>query len=85
MGGALGLAIAATIANAQTDHALRAAHRSATALAGALTHGFRTGFLVDAAFALGVLAALLLIRTVRAAADRQTAARAVETASEIPA
>ena len=67
IGGALGLAIAATVANTQTDHYLRA-HHGATAVPAALTHGFRAGFLIDAGFvALGVLAALALITGVRAA------------------
>ena len=86
IGGALGLAIAATVANTQTDHYLRAAHGSPQALPAALTHGFRSGFVVDAGFAaLGVVAALVLIQGVRAAVDRRVAAPTVETAGETPA
>ena len=70
IGGALGLAIAATVANSQTDHYLRAAHHGAHPVGAALTHGFRAGFLVDAGFAaLGILAALTLINGIRAAAS----------------
>jgi EmrB/QacA subfamily drug resistance transporter len=70
VGGALGLAIAATVANSQTDHYLRAAHRAAQALPAALTHGFRSGFIIDAGFAaLGVVAALALIHGVRGSMD----------------
>ena len=69
IGGALGLAIAATVANSQTDHYLRSTHRSAHPVGAALTHGFRAGFLVDAGFAaLGILAALTLINGIRAGA-----------------
>jgi EmrB/QacA subfamily drug resistance transporter len=58
VGGALGLAILATIANSTTDNSL-AAHHS---LPVALTDGFQVAFAVGAVFALGgaVLAALLI-------------------------
>ena len=59
IGGALGLAIAATIATAQTTRSLAA---GATAAA-ALTVGFRLAFLAAAALAaLGAVAALMLVR-----------------------
>jgi MFS family permease len=61
VGGALGLAILATIATTRTNHVL-ATHT--TSLAHALTEGFQTAFLAGAIIAaLGVLATLLLIRT----------------------
>ena len=70
IGGALGLAIAATVANAATDHYLKATHGSPPALGAALTHGFRAGFLVDAGFAaLAVAAAVIIIQRVRPVAD----------------
>ncbi len=69
IGGALGLAIAATVANSQTDHYLKATHLQAHPVGAALTHGFQAGFLVDAGFAaLGILAALTLINGIRAGA-----------------
>ena len=69
IGGALGLAIAATVANSQTDHYLKGAHIRVHAVPVALTHGFQAGFLVDAGFAaLGILAALTLINGIRAGA-----------------
>ena len=86
IGGALGLAIAATVANTQIDHYPRAAHGSPQALSAALTHGFRSGFLVDAGFAaIGVVAAMVLIQGVRAAVDPRVPAPTVETAGETPA
>jgi predicted MFS family arabinose efflux permease len=66
VGGALGLAILAAIANAVTDHS------TATSGLVALNDGFRTAFLVGAGFALtGALLAGLLIdgRDSRAAAE----------------
>lgn len=86
IGGALGLAIAATIANSQSDHYLRTAHNGAHPVGAALTHGFRAGFLVDAGFAvLGILAALALINGLRAAATRPSAHRASEARPEAAA
>jgi EmrB/QacA subfamily drug resistance transporter len=58
VGGALGLAILATIANSRTDDALAAHH----ALPVALTDGFQVAFRVGAVFALaGAVLAVLLI------------------------
>jgi EmrB/QacA subfamily drug resistance transporter len=86
VGGALGLAIAATVANSQTDHYLRAAHRGTLALRAALTHGFRAGFLVDAGFAtLGILAALTLIQRIRFAADQPASEPMAQPAAQTPA
>jgi EmrB/QacA subfamily drug resistance transporter len=70
IGGALGLAIAATVANAATSQYLQRAHGNLHALPAALTHGFRAGFLVDAGFAaLAVAAAAMIIQRVRPVAD----------------
>ena len=69
VGGALGLAILAAVANAVTDNS------SATSGLVALNDGFRTAFLVGAAFALtGALLASVLIdgRDSRAAAEAAT-------------
>lgn len=85
IGGALGLAIAATVANSQTDHYLRAAHAGSHAVPVALTHGFGAGFLVDAGFAaLGILAALTLINGM-SATTRPNADRSREAATQIAA
>ena len=61
VGGALGLAILATIATARTNHALTTGSAS---LPHALTEGFQAAFLGGAIIAaLGLLATLVLIRT----------------------
>lgn len=63
VGGALGLAILATIANATTEEALVSASGNPTAMEAALTEGFRDAFLGGAALAaLGLLLALVMIR-----------------------
>src|SRR2546425_4693439 len=41
IGGALGLAVLATIANSRTDHLMATAHGSSVALPNALTEGFQ--------------------------------------------
>jgi EmrB/QacA subfamily drug resistance transporter len=64
VGGALGLAILAAVANTATDNAMTAAHGARSALPAALTEGFQDAFLVGAGFAIaGALMAWLLIRT----------------------
>jgi len=73
VGGALGLAILATIANSVTDDRLATA-TSPTEQGAALTAGFQQAFLVGAGFAvLGLVCCLLLIRTSdsRAMIDRE--------------
>jgi hypothetical protein len=61
IGGAVVLAILATLATNRTDHLARAGH----ALNSALTDGFKLGFTVSAALmGVSVLAALLLFRNV---------------------
>jgi EmrB/QacA subfamily drug resistance transporter len=68
IGGALGLAVLATIANSTTEDLLGSAGADPAALAAAtpnaLTEGFHDAFLAGAGFAiLGILAALLVIRS----------------------
>lgn len=72
VGGALGLAILATIANSTTKDAITAAHGAKAALPGALTEGFQDAFTVGAGFAiLGAILTLVLIssRTSRVHAE----------------
>ena len=62
IGGALGLAVVATIANSRTADVLATAH-GPNALKQALTDGFQSAFLTGAGFALlGLVVALVLIR-----------------------
>ncbi|MDQ3850705.1 MAG: MFS transporter [Actinomycetota bacterium] len=64
VGGALGLAVLATIANSRTAEVMAGAQGAADARLGALTEGFQSAFLAGAAFAvLGILAAALLVRS----------------------
>ncbi len=63
IGGALGLAVLATIANTRTDHVMAAAGGNPSALTNALTEGFQAAFLGGAVIAgLGLLLTLVLIR-----------------------
>jgi EmrB/QacA subfamily drug resistance transporter len=63
VGGALGLAVLATVANSTTNSAMQAAHGARSALPTALTDGFSDAFLVGAGIALaGVIVAALTIR-----------------------
>ncbi len=62
IGGALGLAVLATIANGRTDDAMEAAGGDPAALPAALTDGFQAAFVVGSGFAvLGLILAYLLI------------------------
>ena len=64
VGGALGLAVLATIANSRTDDLVASAGGDPSALPNALTEGFQSAFLAGAGIAvLGLLATLFLIRT----------------------
>jgi hypothetical protein len=64
VGGALGLAVLATVATNRTTSLMTAAHGAPGARANALTEGFQAAFLTGAGIALlGVLAALFLIRS----------------------
>jgi MFS family permease len=63
VGGALGLAILAAVANSRTDELMAGAGGGRSALANALTEGFQDAFLVGAGFALlGAVLTLALIR-----------------------
>lgn len=80
VGGALGLAVLATIANGKTDDVMAAAGGAPEALPGALTEGFQTAFVVAAGFALlGLLLAWRLIDT------RDSRKFAEEGAESVPA
>jgi MFS family permease len=62
VGGALGLAILAAIANGRTEDAMTTAGGDPSALPAALTEGFRLAFTVGAGFAIaGALLALVLV------------------------
>jgi EmrB/QacA subfamily drug resistance transporter len=74
IGGAIGLAIAATIATTRTDHVLAQAHHAPSAMPQALTSGFQRGYLVGVGFAaLGLIAALVLFERSRHGARREAA------------
>jgi sugar phosphate permease len=62
VGGALGLAILASIANSRTDSLMEDAGGAVAALPNALTEGFQIAFIVGAGFALlgAILAATLI-------------------------
>jgi EmrB/QacA subfamily drug resistance transporter len=63
VGGALGLAVLATIANSRTDDLLASAGGDPSAVPNALTEGFQSAFLAGAGIAvLGLVATLTLIR-----------------------
>ncbi|MGE5635503.1 MAG: MFS transporter, partial [Nocardioidaceae bacterium] len=63
IGGALGLAVLATIANSRTDDLMASAGGARSALTNALNEGFQSAFLGGAAIAaLGVVLTLVLIR-----------------------
>jgi EmrB/QacA subfamily drug resistance transporter len=75
IGGALGLAILASIANSRTDTLMSAAHGDPAALPNALTEGFQIAFIVGAGFAvLGALLASTLISS-RESREQAQAAR----------
>ncbi|MFL5975542.1 MAG: MFS transporter [Solirubrobacterales bacterium] len=64
VGGALGLAVLATVANTRTTDLMTQAHGAASEKVNALTEGFQAAFLTGAGIAaLGVLAAAFLIRS----------------------
>jgi EmrB/QacA subfamily drug resistance transporter len=63
VGGALGLAVLATIANSRTDDVVASAGGDPAAVPNALTEGFQSAFLAGAGIAvLGLVATLVLIR-----------------------
>lgn len=64
VGGALGLAVLATLANSRTDDVLASAGGSPAELPNALTEGFQTAFIGGAGLAvIGIVAASVLIRS----------------------
>ena len=76
VGGALGLAILAAIANSRTDEVMQAAQGAQSALPSALTEGFQLAFMVGAGFAvLGAVLAATLISS-KESRDHAEAARA---------
>jgi EmrB/QacA subfamily drug resistance transporter len=75
IGGALGLAILATLANGRTDDVMAAAGGDPGALPNALTEGFQRAFIVGAAFAVvGAVLAMVLISS-RVSREHAEAAR----------
>jgi hypothetical protein len=63
IGGAIGLAVLATISASRTNSLLHAAHGARSAVPGALTDGFSRAFIVGAGFAtLGIILALLFVQ-----------------------
>jgi EmrB/QacA subfamily drug resistance transporter len=75
VGGALGLAVLATLASGRTGHALDAGHSQAAAL----TDGYRLAFLVGAVLvAAAVAIAVTVLRDPRPAAEGHAAARSGE-------
>jgi EmrB/QacA subfamily drug resistance transporter len=76
IGGALGLAILATVANSRTDDVMASSHGDPAGLPRALTEGFQSAFTVGAGFALiGLVLALTMIRNRDSRAHTQQAAR----------
>ena len=71
VGGALGLAILASIANSRTDELMEAANGAQSALPHALTEGFQIAFIVGAAFA--VVGAILAATLISSSASREHA------------
>jgi EmrB/QacA subfamily drug resistance transporter len=74
IGGALGLAILASVANSRTDAAMEAAGGAQSALPQALTEGFQAAFLVGAGFA--IVGAILVLVLISGADSRAHAAAA---------
>jgi EmrB/QacA subfamily drug resistance transporter len=84
IGGALGLAVLATVANSRTDDVMAAGGGSRAELPHALTEGFQSAFLTGAGFAiLGLVLGLILIRRQDSRAyQRQEQAPAPERTAE---
>lgn len=75
VGGAIGLAVLASVAASRTNSLVRAAHGAHSALLGALTEGFSRAFIVGAGFAaFGIVLALLFVRNSSLPAGDETAA-----------
>jgi EmrB/QacA subfamily drug resistance transporter len=76
VGGALGLAILAAIANSRTDSVMETANGAASALPNALTEGFQIAFIVGAGFAiLGAILSVTLISSRESRAHAEAAQR----------
>jgi EmrB/QacA subfamily drug resistance transporter len=76
VGGALGLAILATVANNKTDSVMTAAGGAQAALPNALVEGFQAAFLVGAGFAvLGAILVVVLISSADSRAHAEAAKR----------
>jgi EmrB/QacA subfamily drug resistance transporter len=83
IGGALGLAVLATIANSRTDDLMASSGGDPAALPNALTEGFQSAFLGGAAIAaLGLVLTLVLIRNRDSRAHVELGARANEQPAE---
>jgi EmrB/QacA subfamily drug resistance transporter len=83
IGGALGLAVLATIANSRTDDVVASSGGDPSALTDALTEGFQSAFLGGAAIAvLGLVLTLVLIRGRDSRAHVEIGRRAPEQAVE---
>jgi EmrB/QacA subfamily drug resistance transporter len=81
IGGALGLAVLATVANTRTDDVMAAAGGNPSALPGALVEGFQSAFLGAALIALlGLVLTLVLIRSSDSRAHVELSAREEATA-----
>jgi EmrB/QacA subfamily drug resistance transporter len=81
VGGALGLAVLATVANSATTSAMQSAHGARSALPQALTDGFGDAFMVGAGIALAaVVVAALTIRGAAARPQRAEGELATEAA-----
>ena len=73
VGGAIGLAVLATVAASRTNTVLHAANGAHSALPAALTDGFSLAFIVGAGFAvLGILLSLLFVQNSRPAVGGKT-------------
>jgi EmrB/QacA subfamily drug resistance transporter len=76
VGGALGLAILAAIANGRTDDVMAAAHGAKSALPDALTEGFQAALTVGAGFAItGAILSMVLISGRTSREHREAAQR----------
>jgi len=86
VGGALGLAILASIANSRTDSVMETARGAQSALPGALTEGFQVAFIVGAGFAiLGAILASTLISSGESRRHAEAAQRGDVAPAPVPA
>jgi EmrB/QacA subfamily drug resistance transporter len=76
VGGALGLAILASVATSRTEAVMADAHGAPAALPGALTEGFQAAFTVGAGFAIVAAVLALVLISSRASREHAAAARA---------